>query len=369
MGGKPKQVDQPVAAASSAGAEASAKASAALSSQMAAQQKSSFNTLFGNSAASGGPLGGTLGGYLSPDYLSGNSSNLTGPFAQQYASNLGNLAQSQAQNRGSMAQMLQNRGFGGNSPSGIASEMALQQQLGQAGQTNQLFGNTLNQQYQTALQNQWNAAGLMSGQGMSAGQGAINAQGNAANAYTNLYGTAGKQAEGSSVWGSLLGAAAGLGGSAMSAWCPAEGSMYLMADDSELPVELLHVGDEIKGIDDEPQTIEEIQSALAPVLRITTDDGHVVRNSRVHAFALPHGGFVVAIHSLGKTIRTDSGTAKVISVENDGLAKVFNVITDGSHTYRADGVWALGVGEAERTISMQKWNDIGDSLLQTVGGY
>jgi len=31
-----------------------------------------------------------------------------------------------------------------------------------------------------------------------------------------------------------------------------------------------------------------------------------------------------------------------------GKAKVFNVITNGSHTYRADGIWALGVGRAER---------------------
>ena len=46
---------------------------------------------------------------------------------------------------------------------------------------------------------------------------------------------------------------------------------------------------------------------------------------------------------------------------------VFNVITDGSHTYRADGMWSLGVGEAERAVSMDKWQEIGERLMQ-VGG-
>lgn len=366
MGGSPKQVNTAQASAANAGATAAAQQDTALSKQLASQQSAAFNTLFGNKAATGGPLGGTLGGYLDPNYLTSNSSNLTGPFYQQYASSLGNLAQSQSQNAGAMAQLLQNRGLGSGSPSGVGAEMALQAQLGNAGETGQLFSNTLNQQYQTALQNQMNAAGIMSGQGTSAMQGSLQGAGNAGNTYTNLYGTAGKESQSQGILGSILGAAAGIGGSAISAFCPAEGSMYLMADGSELPVELLRVGDEIKGIDDEPQTIEEIQSEMSPVLRITTDDGHVVRNSRVHAFALPAGGFVVAINALGKTIRTDNGTAKVTSIVPDGMARVFNVITDGSHTYRADGVWALGVGEAERTISMHKWNEIGDSL-QKVG--
>lgn len=144
--------------------------------------------------------------------------------------------------------------------------------------------------------------------------------------------------------------------------CPAKGSLYLMADGSEKPVETLKVGDVITGIDGEPERIEEIQSAVTPVLRIETDDGFIVRNSRVHAFALPAGGFVVAMYSMGETIVTAKGKGKVISVKWDGNDEVFNVITDGSHTYRADGVWALGVGEAERQVSMNRWNEIGDGL-------
>lgn len=150
------------------------------------------------------------------------------------------------------------------------------------------------------------------------------------------------------------------------AFCPAKGSLYLMADTTEIPVEQLKVGDRLAGIDGEDQIVEEIQFAESPILKVTLDDGTVVRNSRVHAFALPFGGFTVAVHSMGKTIRTKAGRAKVIRIENDGVDTVFNVITDGSHTYRADGVWALGVGEAERHVGMDTWNHIGDSLEEKV---
>lgn len=144
--------------------------------------------------------------------------------------------------------------------------------------------------------------------------------------------------------------------------CPAKGSLYLLPDGSEVPVETLRVGDLIAGIDDEPQMIEEIQVGVTPILRIETEDGFVARNSRTHAYALPAGGFVVAVHALGKTIRTAKGRSKVISVTSDGEAVAYNVITDGSHTYRADGIWSLGVGEAERAVDMDTWNRIGDQL-------
>jgi hypothetical protein len=111
----------------------------------------------------------------------------------------------------------------------------------------------------------------------------------------------------------------------------------------------------IAGIDGEPQVIEEIQSAKIDTVVVTTENGYAAHNSLIHAYALPKGGFTVAAKSLGKTILTESGPSKVIKVEPAGKAWVFNVITNGSHTYRADGVWALGVGEAERTVGMNQW--------------
>lgn len=151
-------------------------------------------------------------------------------------------------------------------------------------------------------------------------------------------------------------------GSVGGAFCPAKGSLYLLPDGSEVPVETLQVGELIAGIDDEPQIIEEIQVGVTPILRIETEDGFVARNSRTHAYALPVGGFVVAIHALGKTILTAKGRSKVIRVTPDGEAIAYNVITDGSHTYRADGIWSLGVGEAERAVDMETWNRVGDRL-------
>lgn len=155
-----------------------------------------------------------------------------------------------------------------------------------------------------------------------------------------------------------------VGSSLINAFCPAKGSMYLMNNGTSCPVEQLQVGDQLMGIDCSPQTIEEIQSAITPVLHVETEDGLVARVSRVHAFALPAGGFVVAMYALGKTIRTVAGTSKITTVRWDGEDEVYNVITDGSHTYRADGIWALGVGEAERQVSMAKWNEIGDALVK-----
>lgn len=145
--------------------------------------------------------------------------------------------------------------------------------------------------------------------------------------------------------------------------CPARGARYLMADGSEKLVEELEVGDQLAGIDGEPETIEEIQSAMSPVLLVKIETGYVTRTSPAHAFAPPYGGFTEALNSLGKTIVTASGNRKVTSVELDGEDEVFSVITDGSHTYRADGVWALGVGEAEHKASMnQRQKEFGDVL-------
>ena len=146
--------------------------------------------------------------------------------------------------------------------------------------------------------------------------------------------------------------------------CPAEGSLYLMADGTEKPVEELKIGELIAGVDDEPQTIEEIQSAEIDIIRVVTENGHVLRNSLIHAYALPKGGFTVAAKSLGKNILTAEGPSKVISVEPFGTAFVFNVITNGSHTYRADGVWGLGVGDGERQVGSNVWARINRKLAK-----
>ena len=157
------------------------------------------------------------------------------------------------------------------------------------------------------------------------------------------------------------------GSAAITAFCPARGTCYLLPSGEQKKVEHLEIGDLLAGIDGEDQLIEEIQSARNPVLRTETENGFVVRTSPVHAFALPVGGFTVAGRCVGKTILTADGPSRVASVEPDGVDEVFNIITDGSHTYCADGVWSLGVGEAERQVSMEKWEEIGQRMMQAGG--
>ncbi len=151
------------------------------------------------------------------------------------------------------------------------------------------------------------------------------------------------------------------------AFCPARGTCYLLPSGEQKKVEHLEIGDLLAGIDGEDQLVEEIQSARNPVLRTETENGFAIRTSPVHAFALPVGGFTVAARCIGKTILTAGGPSRVVSVEADGVDEVFNVITDGSHTYRANGLWSLGVGDAERQVSMEKWEEIGQQMMQAGG--
>lgn len=152
--------------------------------------------------------------------------------------------------------------------------------------------------------------------------------------------------------------------SATNPYCPAKGSPYLTFHGKYVPVEDLRVGDVLKGIEGDPQVIEEIESVISPVIRVITENGYVARNSYSHAFALPGGGFVVAYKSEGRVVKTAAGPSRVISVTPDGEDLVFNVITGGSHTYEASGIWALGVGEAERHISMETWREIGAKMAE-----
>jgi len=156
-------------------------------------------------------------------------------------------------------------------------------------------------------------------------------------------------------------------GEVIAKMCPAKGSLYRMADETLVPVENLKAHQLLAGIDGESQEVEEIQSAYVDVIRVQTENGFVARNSLTHAYALPRGGFTVAARSLGKTILTETGPSRVISVDLDGKDWVFNVITNGSHTYCADGIWALGVGEAERHVGMNEWAKIGSEMIHEVG--
>lgn len=133
------------------------------------------------------------------------------------------------------------------------------------------------------------------------------------------------------------------GAGSAAAACPAEGSLYLMADGSEKPVEQLKVDDWSLSIEGHPEPITKIDSVVLPILSVVTEDGQRFRNSHTHCFVMSGDGFTLAAESLGKEIITKFGTSKIVSVEEAGTARVFSIETP-SCTYRADGAWAYAVG-------------------------
>ena len=159
---------------------------------------------------------------------------------------------------------------------------------------------------------------------------------------------------------SWMGAIGGIANSAIgaagtAAGCPVAGSMILMADGSEIPVQFLEVGDRIMGIDGEPCVIENVVEEKSPTTIVRFENGLTTHNSLYHGFVLPKGGFTLSVKALGKTVMTELGPSVVSSVEIGNEETVYDILTDGSHTYQADGVWALGYDEAEiRPRELQK---------------
>lgn len=128
----------------------------------------------------------------------------------------------------------------------------------------------------------------------------------------------------------------------IAAMCPAEGSLILMMDGSEIPVEDLKPGDTIQGIDGEACVVDVVPTRYEDVIDVFTEDDSKCRNSHSHTFMLPKGGFVIASKALGRVILTAKGESRITAIEPAGKKYVFDILTDGSHTYCADGVWAQG---------------------------
>ncbi len=187
--------------------------------------------------------------------------------------------------------------------------------------------------YQTEQQMQDQLAAQQAG----AAQNALGTQEQAANtpSFTDMLGQ-GLISAGSSF-------AAGYG----SSLCPAEGSLMLMADGTRKRIETLTVGEKILGIDMHPQTIQMIVSATVPLVAYTGTDGFKGRSSRSHALMLSTGGFTAAEEADGAEVCGFGGPILITSVKDAGIGPVFNIVTDGGHTYNADGFWALGMSLPE----------------------
>jgi hypothetical protein len=277
---------------------------------------------------------------------------------QQYANAKKSLAENQAAQGGGNSML----------PSGVASQQAAT--LGSAAANQAQSGLTQNlqasynqgyQNYNNALSGELSVAGQQNATGMA---NAATGMSNSANSEANAVQQANQEAT-----NNIMGLATGAISGAAGVMCPVAGSLFLMSDGTEKPVETLIVGEQLMGLDGEPQTIEEIQSAAVPIVCVKTENGHTARNSVIHAFAVPVGGFVVAAKSLGKTILTAEGPSKVVSVSREPEQRAYNVVTDGSHTYRADGVWALGQSDGERQVAAATWQKINKKQAVEEGVY
>lgn len=112
----------------------------------------------------------------------------------------------------------------------------------------------------------------------------------------------------------LIGAAGSIGEGAAMGFCPAAGTRMQMADGSLRLIQDLRVGEKLRGIGGEEETIEEIQSAIAPTLIVKLANDMVLRCSPTHAFALPLGGFAVAAKAMGMVVRTKVGNSRVAQI-------------------------------------------------------
>jgi hypothetical protein len=207
--------------------------------------------------------------------------------------------------------------------------------------------------------NYWNAVSTLSGTAAMQNPNQYASSANQAGDTTASLGQVVNTANQSQLLGALGGIAGGAGaafGGAMSGGvlCPAEGTLFLMSDGTEKFIEQLVVGDTIAGIDGVPQTIDSIINTYSPVITVSTEDGHMLVNSFTHCF-VTDGGFTIAAQSFGKSIITATGFSRVISVQEDGWARVFSVETQGTHTYCADGVWAYGVGHIESDRACEQY--------------
>jgi len=346
-GGKPR--DQSTMTAASTGAQAADASLARQADQSTTFAKQAHDLLFGTGVGTGGGTAATTGGILSK-FIDPNSLNVsepTGVYGLQYKKDIENIANQGEQNRGALSRMWAQKGFGA-APSGFQADQERQQLADQSNQQGAAFTQRAGQSYADALNNFWNATNIASQQGPANTNAAIAADSAAANNYANLYGTASTPKPPSQM-ASLLGAGmqggATVGAAAMT--CPCEGSMILMQDGTEKPIQNCKKGDLWQGIDGEPCELLALTETEAPCVLIVA--GKYRSNvSDSHTFALSRGGYVYAHAAAGTYVLTGLQTQRdmeeastIKSVDDIGRRKVFTPELNGSHSYRCDGIWAF----------------------------
>lgn len=319
---------------SSAGAQASDQALAAQAAQQTQYGKQAHDLLFGSGADG---KGGSLSQFLDPNSL--NVSGPTGAYKLQYNNAVSNIAQQTKNATGEVQRSLASRGFG-NAPAGFAADQLRQTQQGQVAQQGAAFTDLAGRSYSDALQNFWNANNLASGAGAAATNASISADSAAANNYANLYGTSSTPKP--SVLGQVIGGGLQAGGAVgAAAACPCEGSLLLGFDGIEKPVQAWDKGQELMGIDGKPCVL---LSAPRRILRDSVEIKSLTGRHRCsidHTFVIPQGGYIFAHSAKAQNVRYEDGITTIMDSDEIGNQPVYVLELGGSHSYRADGFWAL----------------------------
>lgn len=361
MGGG--QANKQQATAANANASAQANQSAALAQkasanaaqlqpqadQYGAERQQLYSTLWGAPTA-GAPAAGALGGFLDPSKL--NVSSPTGPYAQMYTRANEQTAKDTENALASTRREAANRGFAG---SGMADDAALKTRLAAADQRGQNFGTATNASYQDALSNFWNAVQAAQADKGTSQQGqlnteqlqhqdqgqAIGAQSNAAQTYSQLYGTAG--AYHPSAAGNVVGSAIGAGGAVgAAAMCICEGTQILMDDERLRMIQDVKPKDHIRSRDgrfDEVLDVEVIPDV--PCYLVATGHRNFMRASGTHTIERPGGGYILVRDCMGATISTKDGADRVQELSGIGKRTVYKLKLRYYHIYLSNGIWSL----------------------------
>jgi hypothetical protein len=288
-------------------------------------------------SAADGFTGGTLSKFLDPHSL--DVSGPTGTYGLQYNKAVENIANQSKNARGSLSRYMASRGFG-NTPAGFGADLSRRQESDQVDQQGAAFTDYAGKSYQDSLQNFWRATGTLNGEGDAALSASIAGDSAAAGNYANLYGSASQPRP--SPWGSIIGGGLQAGGQVgAAAMCPCEDSRILMHDGTEKMVQELRKGMDLRGIDGRPcPLLEDPRVVVREAVKVGTLEGST-KVSADHTFALPYGGYEFAFKSRALNVRVNEEIATVLEVEELGPQTVYVLEIGGSHSYRADGFWAL----------------------------
>lgn len=149
----------------------------------------------------------------------------------------------------------------------------------------------------------------------------------------------------------------GAGGFFATGGCFVAGTLVLMADGSEKPIEQLQKGEQIighNGIQQEPVVVLSCITYLhKQTYELTFSDGNTLTTTDSHPLYSPLQGWKslspastkrenphlpVSTLQVGDTIATTQGTCTLVAIEEKQITQVYNISVSGSHTYYANGI-------------------------------